>query len=842
MRSLIVPLNSKKKSNLNITLVGGKGANLLRLNQFSFTTPPGFIITTEVFEKFIQQPPPPNVSTFRTSDSESKKFYKNPISSLIIDPVFARKIEKNLQKLSGTFAVRSSMVGEDQVNASFAGQLDTFLNVSVENILSAIKKCYVSLYNPNVQQYISTKKPQLATEETDQKAMAVVVQQMVQAIYSGVAFTANPINGRREVIIEATTGIGEKIVSEGVTPDRYIVNARGKIEKMMPVTKDRPLLTSKQILQLAESANLITRHMGFPQDIEWVWDGESFVFLQTRPISNLNGKNIYSSKLMADMSPGLLKPLQWSTCTQAMVTKVFGRLFTEIMGPNNFDFKLSIRLIHSRLYANVTFFEELLNQLGLPVNFFEMITRDENEQRRKPPLTIRFLFILVFRFVPFILKYARVSEQMNDFLIKQDSLLEKYRESDWIQAKIQEKYQHLNQLIKLHRDAQWNIIICSLNMSIRNTLLKKMVRRHAPSVESSDLIKGLYGLKGLEPNRCINKLSSQLQQFSEKIIKLCIEGNSLAIQKELSSSQAGEKLLTDFHTFLQKFGHFSANTTNFTEKRWVENTDMIWSMIGSGALKETKADVTNDKKIWIEKKNEVLKQLSFLHRPVFRFLLNTTVKYLNLREKISLVLSEDTYQIRRLILSMGEDLVKKDLISKPEDVFYFYFEELELILNHNSDSAAIKDRIALRKSRLEADEKIIPDDTICGDQVIPVYSGEEDSGDFLSGICGSSGYIKGYAYVVKNPEEVNRTLTSDDILVVPFSHVGWTLLFSHIGGIVAETGGQLSHTSIIAREYGIPAVVNVHRAIHSIRTGQPLTLDADNGRVYLKHLNPLKGG
>jgi len=454
---------------------------------------------------------------------------------------------------------------------------------------------------------------------------------------------------------------------------------------------------------------------------------------------------------------------------------------------------------------------------------------------------MRFLFILVFRFVPFIWKYARVSEKMNDFLIKQDNLLTKYRETDWIQSKIQDKYQHLNKLIKLHRDAQWNIIVCSFNMSIRNTLLKKMVRRHAPSIESSDLIKGLSGLKGLEPNRFINKLSGQLQQFPEEVIQLCIQGNSLSIQNELSTSQEGKKLLVDFDSFLQKFGHISANTTNFTEKRWIENTDMIWSMIGTGALKETKADITYNK-IWVEKKNEVLKQLSILHRPVFRFLLKTTIKYLNLREKISLILSEDTYQIRRLILSIGEDLVKKDLINKSEDIFYLYFEELELILNQNSDSTAMNDKIALRKSQLEADEKIIPDDTICGDQVIPLYSEEVVSGDFLSGICGSSGYKKGYAYVVKNPDEVNRTLTTDDILVVPFSHVGWTLLFSHIGGIIAETGGQLSHTSIIAREYGIPAVVNVPRAMHLIQTGQPLTLDADNGRIYLKHVNPLEGG
>lgn len=840
MRSLIVPLSSKKRSHQNITLVGGKGANLLRLNQLCFPIPTGFIITTEVFKNSVNQSTCEDISSNKIPDSGSDQPASNFVSSILIDPLFTGDLEKHLQKLSGTFAVRSSMVGEDQANASFAGQLDTLLNVSRANVLTAVKRCYSSLNKPSIQQYISAHKPESANEENDYLAMAVIVQQMVQPVYSGIAFTANPMNGRREVIIEATPGIGEKIVSEGVTPDRYVVNARGKIDRIIPLIKDQPLLTSEQILKLAVSANLITLQMGSPQDIEWLWNGDSFVFLQTRPITSLKGKNIYSSKLMADMSPGLLKPLQWSICTQAMVTEVFSRLFTEIIGPNNFDFKHSIRLIHSRLYANVTFFEELLNQLGLPVNFFEMITRDENEQRRRPPLTLRFLFILVFRFIPFICKYASVSKQMNVFLTLQDSLLEQYRTTDWTQSALQEKYRHLNKLIQLHRTAQRNIIISSLNMSIRNTILKKMVRRHAPAVESSDLIKGLTGLKGLEPNRFIINLSRQLQQFPEDIIQLCNQGNSAAVRKALSASQAGKVLLVDFDSFLQKFGHISANTTNFTERRWIENPDMIWSMIGSGALQETREDAA-DNQVWIEKKNEVLKHLSFLHRPLFRLLLKTTIKYLNLRESISLILSEDTYQMRRLILSLGDDLVDKNLISESEDIFFLYFDELELMLNHDSDPAPLKDKIALRRRQLEADEKVVPDDTICGDQVFSAYSREMCSGDFLSGICGSSGCKKGFAYVVKNPDEVRRALTSDDILVVPFSHVGWTLLFSNIGGIIAETGGQLSHSSIIAREYGIPALVNVPGAIHLIQTGQPLTLDADNGRVYLKHVNLTEG-
>jgi len=541
------------------------------------------------------------------------------------------------------------------------------------------------------------------------------------------------------------------------------------------------------------------------------------------------------------MSPGLLKPLQWSTYTLAMATQVFGRLLTEIIGSNELDFKNSIRLIHSRLYANVTFFEEFFHKLGLPVNFFEMIARDETGRRRRPPLTIRLLFILIFRLVPFLWKYARVSNQMNDFLEKQNSLVDQYRKTDWLQSKIDEKHEHLNNLIKLHSDAQWSIIITSINMNIRNTFLKKMVRRHAPSVEPSDLIKGLDDLKGLEPGRGIKNLSVQLKVFPEETIKICIEGNSLAIRKELSSSGTGKKLLAEFDAFLHKFGHISANTTNFTESRWIENTDMLWTMIGKGALKESKTDEINYENFRLEKKKEVLGHLYFLQKPVLNYLLKSTVTYMNLREKISLLLSEDTYQFRRLLLSLGKDLIKKNLMNEPEDIFFLYLQELESILNNNSNSSEIKGKISERRSRLKTDEQIIPDDTICGDQVIPLHRDKLNSVEFLSGICGSSGLKQGYAYVVNNPGEVDRTLTSDDILVVPFTHVGWTLLFSSIGGIIAETGGQLSHTSIIAREYGIPAVVNVPKAMHSIQTGQPLTVDADNGRIYLKHIDHLKG-
>ncbi len=841
MNHLIIPLNSKKKSATNKYLVGGKAANLVKLNQLGFPTAPGFIITTAVFHQIIRQSGLSIPAVLEELDTSAYNSLKDHIVSSPFDLRFENKIRKHHQKFDGMAAVRSSMVGEDQASTSFAGQLDTFLNIQDEQLIDAVRKCYASLFKPQLHKYISGRQISLISENADLLSMAVVVQQMVRAKYSGIAFTADPICGRREVIIEASEGTGEAIVSGMTNPDRYIVNANGKISEMIPVKNDQPMLSHKQILFLAESANQIARHLEFPQDVEWAWDGTDFIFLQTRPISTLVGKDIYSSKLMADMSPGLVKPLQWSTNTLAMSTHVFGRLFTKIIGPNDIDFAKSIRLIHSRVYANLTFFEELFQKIGLPGNFFEMIARDEKGRRHRPKLNFRMLPIILFRFLPFIWKYARITNQMNTFVTKQDNALDAFRKSDWTGIGTTEKFKRLKKLMQLHNDAQWSIIVTALNMTIRNTLLKKMIRKHAPSVEPSDLIKGLSGLEGLEPNKELDKLSQDLRPLGETLIRLCLQEEDQKIRQQLSSSTEGKRLINKFDAFMSKFGHLSANTTNFTETSWIENPNLIWSLVGSGALKKKQNHNENTEITRAARKNEVLKHLNLPQRLIFKRLLNSTITYMTLRERLSLLLSDDTYQFRRLILSLADDLVRKGILTKRDDIFYLFYDELESIHKDGPPSNKISTKVKQRRWQMEQDAQIIPDDTICGDQIINRPQLKSSTSEFLTGICGSSGMKQGYAYVVENPNSVEKTLTAEDILVVPFTHVGWTPLFSSIGGIIAETGGQLSHTAIVAREYGIPAIVNVRQAMQTIKTGQPLTIDADTGRIYLKHLDSIKG-
>ena len=235
---MIYPLDSRKKSALNINLVGGKAANLIKLNQLGYQTAAGFVITTPAFNSFFQKidfgqdQNPENQNTLQF-DSLLKNILNTPFDTQI-----KKRIIKKYKLLNAKVAVRSSMPGEDQEKKSFAGQLDTFLNIDELQLTDSIKRCYASVFKPQIQDY----QAENSVHTTGKFAMAVIVQQMVPAVCSGIAFTAEPNCGRREVIIVANPGTGEDLTAGSLNPDRYVVNASEKISELHPLIKDKPLL------------------------------------------------------------------------------------------------------------------------------------------------------------------------------------------------------------------------------------------------------------------------------------------------------------------------------------------------------------------------------------------------------------------------------------------------------------------------------------------------------------------------------------------------------------------------------------------------------------------------
>jgi pyruvate,water dikinase len=232
----------------------------------------------------------------------------------------------------------------------------------------------------------------------------------------------------------------------------------------------------------------------------------------------------------------------------------------------------------------------------------------------------------------------------------------------------------------------------------------------------------------------------------------------------------------------------------------------------------------------------VRENLHPLQRWVFGRLLRSTVVYLGLRERVSLLLSEDAYLMRRVFQALGQGLVERGVLNEADDIFYLYLDEIDTFLSGDVPETRAEDLVARRRQEMAADAEIELPDTICGD--LPPVGAElpEHSGEFLVGIGGSSGVVQGYARIIRDPLAAPDDLGPNDILIVPFTDVGWTPLFAGIGGIVAETGGQLSHTAIVAREYDLPAVVSVPGVTRKLAEFQPITVDGLAGRVYLGHV------
>jgi pyruvate,water dikinase len=744
-----------------------------------------------------------------------------------LPPALRAAIARAAERLGGRLAVRSSLVAEDDAAASFAGQLETVLDVGAgSEVLDAVRAVAASALAPSVRQYAADRLAGRAG------GMAVVVQRMVAARAAGVAFSADPMTGQRRVVIEAVAGSGDRLVRGRATPDRFVVDARGVLATQARAELDEASLPTAAVLQLAELVRAAADQLGGPHDVEWAWDGDRLHLLQARPITALAGKHVFSARLVGDMCPGVIKPLLWSTKPRSMAQNVVGRLFRELLGHDGFDYARLLRRIHSRAYMDATAMGVQLAGIGLPANFFESIARDERASRR-PPLTPRLLARLP-RIVAVLIRHSRAADGLEVMLERHEAEVAALRVADPDALDLPALLERVAALLEAHGDTQWCIFASATNMMVRNRLLERMVRRHAPDVRPTDLLRGLRGMKSLDPNAALRRLAASCNDLGAPERALLLGGDDRAIRERLAASVAGRRLAAGVDGLLDRFGYLSANGSDFTEPTWAEQPAPVWTALGRLLAAAPRGDGADPARLREQARAAVRARLGPLRRALFDRLLAGTQRYLALRERVSLLLTEDAFELRRLFLAVGGQLVRLHRLERPDDVFYLYRDELEALARGEHRGADARALVANRRAELAADEAITPPETVCGEAAAAGVTAADTAGrEYLVGIAASSGLARGRARVVRNPGAVPSLLCPEEILVVPFTDVGWTPLLATVGGVVAEGGGQLSHTSIVAREYGLPAVVGVDGATTVIRDGQEVTVDGTAGRVWL---------
>lgn len=843
-------------------LAGGKGAGLARLARAGFPVPPGFVISTAAFSEVITQasaaimPPGPG-SSFSAEQLEAAR---RSLLAWDMPAPLRRAVLVAYRRLgAGPVAVRSSMVGEDSKAGSLAGQLDTVLGVDgEETLLDAVRRVLASAFGDRLWAYLAKgvrassgfgnvdphpapdphafQPPEAhpaAHREATPLSMAVVVQRMVRATVSGVAFSADPVTCEPGVVIEAAPGLGEDLVQGRVRPDRYRLDPGQRLAGSAPARPGSPLLDETKARELGGLVRSIAVLAAAPQDVEWAFDGRRFHVLQARPISSISGKTVYSRRMVSDMAPGLVKPLVWSTKYLSMAENVFGRIFDALLGPTGADYTRLVARVHSRLYTDVTMLGGLFSRIGLPANFFEVVAREERAVHHRVRFRFRLRMAPAFlRFVRFALRELRAGKWLEPFLASQHRKLDEFRAMDGASRSPRELVGDLGRLVEAHAAAQWFIIVISMNMAVRRKILARLIASSCPGTSPGDVIKGYGRRDSLAPFEAMKELAGEVRRLDRDLVARIADGTGLDAAAVLAASEPGRAVLDGFGRFMAHYGFLSANGSDPSEVPWIENPRLVWRTVARLALAHDPpapdaAGSHRDETIGL-----VRSRLGPLRRRMFDRLRSSTVWFMAWRERLSLLMTEDSYLMRRCALALGAKLVERGAMAEPGDVFFLFRDELERLASDGEGSEEIRSRVRDRKAEIEADEALEPPDTFCGQEAPSRHAPSVEGLEFLSGIGGSAGVRKGRARIVHDPAREGLDLGPADILVVPFTDVGWTPILSGVAAIVAETGGQLSHTSIIAREFGVPAVVSVPGATRLIREGQVITIDGTAGRVY----------
>jgi phosphohistidine swiveling domain-containing protein len=443
----------------------------------------------------------------------------------------------------------------------------------------------------------------------------------------------------------------------------------------------------------------------------------------------------------------------------------------------------------------------------------------------------------LLRLVRFVWRESRVGRRVGPFLESQRLELDGLRALDWASQPPDVLAARFRRLMEIHADTQRYIIVVSANMLVRSRMLGRMIVRRWPGTDPRDVIKGYGRGSSLVPFEEIKALAEQARRLDRGLIERIAGPEEFDPAAALASAapEAARELAARFGQFMNRFGFLSANGSDFSEMPWVENPRSIWRTVARLALHHDH-DSTPSPADAEAHREEVLALVRAGFGPVKRRLFDRlhrlTVRFMDWRERVSLRMTEDSYLMRRCLLALGAKLVERGTVAEAGDVFFLYENEIERVLADPAEAAAAAARIRDRKAELERDAALDPPDTLCGGELAHLERPTAEGLEFLSGIGASGGVVKGRVRVVHDPALVTVHLGAGDVLVVPFTDVGWTPILALVGGVVADTGGQLSHTSIIAREYGIPAVVGVRNATRLLRDGQLVTVDGTAGRIY----------
>jgi len=863
MSSLVLDFQEMEKT--QFSLVGGKGFNLGELSKMEgIHVPEGFCVTTAGFQQALEHNELyrallQRLTVLKAEDRDQIGEISRKLRQILMEAEIPSDVVKAVTHYLSrygeehAYAVRSSATAEDLPHASFAGQQDTYLNIiGKEAVLQHISKCWASLYTDRAVIY----RMQNGFDHS-QVYISVIVQKMVFPQASGILFTADPMtSNRKQLSIDAGFGLGEALVSGLVSADVYKVQEEEIADKRIaaktlaiygreeggtetkqidPDRQKTQTLPDQQILQLARIGRQIEAYFGCPQDIEWCLADDTFYIVQSRPITTLypipeandQENHVYLSVGHQQMMTDPIKPLGLSfflLVTPAPMRRAGGRLFVDI---------------GSRL-ATAVGREALLNTVGsdplIKGALMTIIERDfiklvPNDQAAPIPSRSNIDTPVQFENDPTIVSKLIKRSQTSIEELKQNIQAKSGADLfDFILEDIQ-------QLKKILFDPQSSaVFMAAMNATswINENINAWLGEKNAADTLSQSVPNNITSEMGL----ALLDVADVIRPYPEVIdfLQHVTEDHFL---DELVKLNGGREARDAIEAYLHKYGMRCAGEIDITRTRWSEKpitlVPMILSNIKNFEPNAGKRKFEQGLREALEKEQELLARLKQLpdgeHKAKeTKRMINLIRNFIGYREYPKYGMIHRYFVYKQAILKEAEQLVQAGVIHEYEDVYYLTFEELHDVVRTNKLDYQI---ISKRKDEYKLYDKLTPPRVITSDGEIITgeYKRENLPAEAIAGLPVSSGMVEGRARVILSMEDAD--LEEGDILVTPFTDPGWTPLFISIKGLVTEVGGLMTHGAVIAREYGLPAVVGVDNATKLIKDGQRIRVHGTEGYIEI---------
>ncbi|MBD1830688.1 glycerol-3-phosphate acyltransferase [Microcoleus vaginatus GB1-A2] len=771
---------------LDAAICGDKAAKLSQLKRAGFNVPAGFILPSQEEGRGKKE-------EGRGEKEEGRRDEENADRLLISNSV----IQNLKSQIPNRMIVRSSAAGEDGDTSSAAGQYQTIGPVFTEaELLDAINRCRQSYWTSEAVAY----RRQRQLPDTQ---MAVLIQPYIDSQIAGVMFSRNPLDGGSQIIIEALPGGAESVVGGQVTPVHLEIDfsTPESLEESLSEFENNSIFDKSIIAKLVKQAQAIEAFFhGIPQDIEWSWDGGKVWILQSRPITNL--QPFWTRTIAAEVIPGAIRPLTWSI-NRPLTCGVWGEIFQVVLGDRaiGLNFKETATLLGSHAYFNATLLGEIFRMMGLPEQGLEFLLR--GQKMGKPPLG------KILPNLPGLWRLVQRERALNaEFEVERSSIflpaLQKLEKEEGSSATdLTELLERAEQIQEWLKPITYYNILGPIGLAIR-----KAIFRVADEWLANDTAPEIASIRAL-------------QQLSQKLRKTAISQPDETISTAQLAQVFSENssLQAEFAQWLDSYGYLSEVGTDIAVPTWREQPETYQKLLITLAQKPAVANLAETGKL----------SLTFAQK----WRLNKCQQRSLVKNEISEIYARLLAHLRWTFLKIEACGLAMQVFQQSGDIFYLEFGEIQQWIRSGA-SVSFQDTIRQRRDRLLADRDrqippVVYGNLLPNSQKRAIVPATSET-NIMQGIPASIGCVEGFVKICRT---VTTDLGENAIAVVPYTDAGWAPLLLGATAIIAEVGGQLSHGAIIAREYKIPAVMNIAEATTRLRDGQKVRVDGYLGTVEL---------